>query len=104
MERINEAIRFLRTISPGATDSVRNAYQLHLIDMVDQCNKVKNEMNRLRGLGESETSIHHNHSNMYIQALEKVIAAQKKLEMLEMGTIEELTRQKIKILEDQCKF
>ena len=105
MEAINEAIKFLRTISPMySAETVRDAYEYKLLAAVTQCDKIKQEMNRSRELGLSESSIHHNYSNMYIQALENVITAKKQLEMLDMGTIEELTRQKIKMLEDACKF
>ena len=105
MEAINEAIKFLRTISPIYTpERVRESYEHKLKEAVTQCDKIKHEMNRSRELGLSESSIHHNYSNMYIQALEKVITAKKQLKMLEMGTIEELTRQKIQILEEACKF
>jgi predicted RecB family nuclease len=37
---------------------------------------------------------------MHIQLLEAVIAAKKTLEMIDIGTVEELTRQKIAILEE----
>jgi hypothetical protein len=37
---------------------------------------------------------------MHIQLLEQVIAAKKTLAMMDMGTVEELTRQKIAILEE----
>jgi len=37
---------------------------------------------------------------MHIQLLEAVIAAKKTLEMMDVGTVEELTRQKIAILEE----
>jgi hypothetical protein len=105
MEQINEAIRFLRGRPPLFTaDADREAREQDLKYAMKQLISIKNEMDRLRELGESETSIHHSYSNMYIQALEKVIMIKKQLKMLEMGTIEELTRRKIKILEDQCEF
>jgi hypothetical protein len=39
-------------------------------------------------------------SHTHIHLLEKVIAAKKALVMMDMGTVEELTRQKIAILEE----
>jgi hypothetical protein len=37
---------------------------------------------------------------MHIQLLEQVLAAKKALVMMDVGTVEELTRQKIAILEE----
>jgi predicted RecB family nuclease len=39
---------------------------------------------------------------MHIQLLEGVIAAKKTLAMMDVGTVEELTRQKIAILEEMA--
>ena len=57
---------------------------------------------RLRGVDESEIqkSVYQSFSHQHIQLLEAVIAAKKTLEMLDVGTVEELTRQKIAILEE----
>jgi hypothetical protein len=57
---------------------------------------------RLRGVDESEIqkSVYNQFSHMHIHFLEAVISAKKTLEMLDVGTTEELTRQKIAILEE----
>ena len=55
---------------------------------------------RLRGVEETEIqkSVHQSFSHMHIQLLEQVIECKKTL--AELGTVEELTRQKIAILEE----
>jgi len=55
---------------------------------------------RLRGVEESEIQkgVYQSFSHQHIQLLEAVIAAKKTLEMMDIGTVEELTCQKIAIL------
>ena len=55
---------------------------------------------RLRGVDESEIQkgVYSQFSHMHIHFLEAVITAKKTLEMMDIGTVEELTRQKIAIL------
>ena len=56
---------------------------------------------RLRGVEETEIQrATHQSSCVYIQLLEQVIASKKALHMMDVGTVEELTRQKIAILEE----
>ncbi len=57
---------------------------------------------RLRGVDEHEIqkSVHQSFSVTHIQLLEQVILAKKTLAMMDMGPIEEMTRQKIAILEE----
>jgi hypothetical protein len=57
---------------------------------------------RLRGFDEDEIqkSVYMQFSHQHIHLLEAVIAAKKALVMMDMGTAEELTRQKIAILEE----
>ena len=57
---------------------------------------------RLRVFDEDEIQkiVYIQFSQMHIQLLEAVIAAKKTLEMMDIGTVEELTRQKIAILEE----
>jgi hypothetical protein len=57
---------------------------------------------RLRGVDETEIhkSVYQSFSHMHIHLLEAVISAKKTLEMMDIGTVEELTRQKIAILEE----
>ena len=57
---------------------------------------------RLRGVDEADIqkSVHQSFSHMHIQLLEQVINAKKSLKMMELETVEELTRHKIAILEE----
>jgi hypothetical protein len=57
---------------------------------------------RLRGVEETEIQkeVYRSFSHMHMQLLEQVISAKKTLAMMDMGTVEELTRQKIAILEE----
>lgn len=63
-------------------------------EMISKC--------RLRGVDEVEIqkSVHQSYSYTHIQLLENIIRTKKSIEMLEMGTVEELTRQKIVLLEE----
>jgi hypothetical protein len=57
---------------------------------------------RLRGVDESEIqkSVYSQFAHQHIQLLEQVISAKKSLAMMDAGTVEELARQKIAILEE----
>ena len=57
---------------------------------------------RIRGVDESEIqkSVHQSFSHHHIQLLEAVISAKKTLANMDNGTVEDLTRQKIAILEE----
>jgi hypothetical protein len=57
---------------------------------------------RLRGVDEHEIqkSVHESFSVMHVQLLAQVILAKKTLAMMDMGTMVEMTRQKIAILEE----
>ena len=57
---------------------------------------------RLRGVDESEIKkgVYQSFSHHHIQLLEAVISAKKTLANMDNGTVEDLTRQKIAILED----
>lgn len=57
---------------------------------------------RLRGVDEFEIqkNVYSQFSHRHIQLLEQVISTKKALAMTDVGTVEELTRQKIAILEE----
>jgi hypothetical protein len=57
---------------------------------------------RLRGIDETEIQkgVYQSFSHQHIHLLEAVISAKKTLAMMDIGTVEELTRQKIAILEE----
>jgi hypothetical protein len=57
---------------------------------------------RLSGVDETEIQkgVYQSFSHQHIQLLEAVISAKKTLAMMDIGTVEELTRQKIAILEE----
>ena len=57
---------------------------------------------RLRGVDETEIQkgVYQSFSHQHIQLLEAVISSKKTLAMMDIGTVEELTRQKIAILEE----
>ena len=57
---------------------------------------------RLRGVDETEIQkgVYQSFSHQHIHLLEAVISAKKTLAMMDIGTVEELTRQKIAILEE----
>jgi len=70
------------------------AHKTHVSEFENKC--------RLRGVDETELqkSVYQSFSHQHINLLESVISAKKTLEMLDVGTTEELTRQKIAILEE----
>ena len=57
---------------------------------------------RLRGVDETEIQkgVYQSFSHQHIQLLETVIATKKTLAMMDIGTVEELTRRKIALLEE----
>jgi len=70
------------------------AHEIQISEFESKC--------RLRGVDESEIQkgVYQSFSHMHVQLLEAVIAAKKTLAMMDIGTVEELTRQKIAILEE----
>lgn len=70
------------------------AHETQISEIVSRC--------RLRGVAEAEIqkNVHHSFSQQHIQLLEAVIAAKNTLKMLDVGTVEELTRRKIALLEE----
>ena len=70
------------------------AHEIQISEFESKC--------RLRGVDESEIQkgVYQSFSHQHIQLLEAVIAAKKTLAMMDIGTVEDLTRQKIAILEE----
>jgi len=107
---INEAIKYVRNIPQNKWDygKYREMYENNVKEAVKRLEAHKSRVSevetkcRLRGLDEAEIqkSVHHSFSNEHIQLLEAVISAKKTLAMMDTGTVEELTRQKIAILEE----
>jgi hypothetical protein len=111
LAKINEAIKFARNIPQNKWDYVKarevheNQLKQAFVRLEEHKTKIS-EMEskcRIRGVDESEIQkgVYQSFSQMYIQILEQIIACKKTLAMMDMGTMEELTRQKIKILEDE---
>jgi len=108
--KVNEALKHVGTVPQNKWDlgKYREAYEngvkeaekrleahkLQIATLESKC--------RLRGIDEEEIhkSIHQQFSYMHISLLEQVISAKKTLAMMDAGTVEELTRQKIAILEE----
>lgn len=111
LAKVNEAIKFARDMPQNRWDygKAREMYENQLkqafVRLEEHKTKISEMENkcRIRGVDESEIQkgVHQAFSHMYIQILEQIITYKKTLEMIDMGTIEELTRQKIKILEDE---
>jgi hypothetical protein len=110
LAKVNEALKYAGGIPQNKWDygKYREMYENNLKEarkrLDDHRTKISEIENkcRLRGVDETEIqkSVHQSFSHMHIQLLEQVIAANKTLAMMDMGTVEELTRQKIAILEE----
>jgi hypothetical protein len=109
MDQINEALKHASGIPQNKWDygKYREMYENNLKEARKRLEDHKTKISefeskcRLRGVDESEIqkSVHQSFSQMHIQLLEGIIAAKKSLSMMDAGTVEELTRQKIAILE-----
>jgi hypothetical protein len=110
LTKVNEALKYAVGIPQNKWDygKYREMYENNLKEaqkrLEDHKTKTFEMENKLRLRGVDETEIQKNvyshFSQMHIQLLEAVIAAKKTLEMIDIGTVEELTRQKIAILEE----
>jgi hypothetical protein len=110
LAKINEALTFAGGIPQNKWDygKYREMYENNLKEAQKNLEKHKTEVSaleskcRLRGVDEAEIqkTVYQTVSHTHIHLLEKVIAAKKALVMMDMGTVEELTRQKIAILEE----
>ena len=110
LAKINEALTFAGGIRQNKWDygKYREMYENNLKEAQKNLEKHKTEVSaleskcRLRGVDEVEIQkrVHQLYSHAHIQLLENVIRAKKSIEMLSVGTVEELTRQKIVLLEE----
>ena len=110
LAKVNEALKNARNIPQNKWDygKMREMYENNLKEAQKNLEKHKTEVSaleskcRLRGVDEAEIqkTVYQTVSHTHIHLLEKVIAAKKALVMMDMGTVEELTRQKIAILEE----
>jgi len=108
--KINEALKYAVGIPQNKWDygKYREMYENNLKAAQKRLEDHKTKISeieikcRLRGVDESEIqkSVYNQFSHQYIQLLEQVLAAKKALAMMDVGTVEELTRQKIVILEE----
>jgi hypothetical protein len=111
--KVNEALKYVKN-SGGTPQNkwdygkMREMHENNLKEALKQLAAHETQISelesrcRLRGVDESEIqkSVYNQFSHMYIHFLESVISAKKTLEMLDVGTTEELTRQKIAILKE----
>ena len=110
LAKVNEALKFAAGIPQNKWDygKYKEMYENNIKEAMkrldDHRTKISEMENkcRLRGVDETEIqkSVHQSFSHMHIQLLEAVIAAKKTLAMMDVGNVEELTRQKIAILEE----
>ena len=110
LTKVNEAIKCVRNIPQNKWDygKMREMHENNLKEALKRLEAHKAQVSeleakcRLRGIDEAEIqkSVYSQYSNQHIHLLEAVIAAKKTLAMMNMGTIEDLMRQKIAILEE----
>jgi hypothetical protein len=110
LAKINEALTFAGGIPQNKWDygKMREMHENTINESMKRLAVHKAQISeletkyRLRGFDEHEIqkSVYMQFSHQHIHLLEAVIAAKKALEMLDIGTMEELTRQKIAILEE----
>ena len=110
LTKVNEALTYAAIIPQNKWDygKYREMYENNLKEAQKRLEDHKTKISeteikcRLRGVDESEIqkSIYNQFSHQHIQLLEQVLAAKKALAMMDVGTVEELTRQKIAILEE----
>ena len=110
LAKVNEALQHAGVIPQNKWDygKYREMYETNLKEALKRLEEHKRKISemenmcRLNGVDETEIqkSIHFGYSHMHIQLLEQVISAKKVLTMMDMGSVEELTRQKIAILEE----
>ena len=110
LAKINEALKYARNIPQNKWDygKMREMHENTLKEATKRLEAHKTQISeleascRLRGVDEAEIqkSLYQSFSHQHIQLLEAVITAKKTLAMMDTGTVEELTRQKIAILEE----
>ena len=112
LAKVNEALKHAGSIPQNKWDhgKYREMYENNLKEArkrLEDHKKKISEMEfkcRLRGVDETEIqkSVHQSFSHMHIQLLEQVIAAKKALDMMDAGSVVELTHQKIAILDEMA--
>jgi hypothetical protein len=108
--KVNEALKHARNIPQNKWDygKMREMHENAIKEAIKRLDAHKARVSdletkcRLRGIDEAEIqkNVYHSFSQQHIQLLEEVITAKKTLAMMDVGTVEELTRQKIEILEE----
>jgi CRISPR/Cas system CMR-associated protein Cmr5 small subunit len=108
--KVKEALKHVGAVPQNKWDyeKYREMYESNLKEALKRLEAHKTKISemenkcRLRGVDETEIQkeVYRSFSVMHIQLLEQVLAAKKTLAMMDMGTVEELTRQKIAILEE----
>ena len=108
--KVKEALKHVGAVPQNKWDygKYREMYESNLKEALKRLEAHKTKISemenkcRLRGVEETEIQkeVYRSFSVMHIQLLEQVLAAKKTLAMMDMGTVEELTRQKIAILEE----
>jgi hypothetical protein len=110
LAKVNESLKLAAGIPQNKWDygKMRDMHENHFKDTMKRLEAHKNKISeveakcRLRGVEETEIQkeVHRSFSHQHIQLLEGVISAKKTLAMMDVGSVEELTRQKIAILEE----
>ena len=112
LAKVNEALTYSRNIPQNKWDygKMREMHENNIKEAMKRLEAHKTRVSeleakcRLRGVDEAEIhkSVYQSFSHQHIQLLEAVVAAKKALAMMDVGTVEELTRQKIAILEEMA--
>ena len=110
--KVNEALKYVGNIPQNKWDygKYREMYENNLKEALKRLDDHKTKISemenkcRLRGVEETEIQkeVYRSFSHMHMQLLEQVISAKKALTMMDMGSVEELTRQRIAILEEMA--
>jgi len=110
LAKVNEALKYAHNIPRNKWDygKMREMHENNLKEALKRLDDHKARISeleskcRLRGVDEIEIrkNVYQSFSHQHIQLLEAVIAAKKTLTMMDVDTVEELTRQKIAILEE----
>lgn len=113
MDQINEAIKFVMTVPQNKWDRGKHneMYENQLIDAVAKLEAHRAKITevetkcRLRGIPEDEIqqNVYRSFSHEHIQLLQRVVQCKKTLTLFNMGSLEELTRQKIALLEEMIQ-
>jgi hypothetical protein len=110
LAKVNEALKYVGAVPQNKWDygKMRDMHENNIKEAMKRLEAHKNKVSelevkyRLRAVEEAEIqkSIYQQFSYMHISLLEQVISAKKSLVMMDVGSVEELTRQKIAILEE----